>query len=71
MGYAKAERLLDATPRDEWWDAIVETYEESKAKPGCPYAHLDATAVAIETAQLVRLRTYRNEVWLPPTTARR
>jgi hypothetical protein len=66
MGYAKAERLLEATPRNEWWAAIVEAYEASKAIDGCPYVSLDATAVAIETAQLVRLRTYPGELWQPP-----
>jgi hypothetical protein len=65
MGYAKAERLLEATPRNEWWEAIIEAYEASKAIDGCPYVSLDATAVAVETAQLVRLRTYEGELWLP------
>jgi hypothetical protein len=65
MGYAKAERLLEATPRNEWWTAIIEAYEASKAIDGCPYVSLDATAVALETAQLVRLRTFPGEIWRP------
>jgi hypothetical protein len=65
MGYAKAERLLEATPRNEWWTAIVEAYEASKAIDGCPYVSLEATAVALETAQLVRLRTFPGEIWRP------
>ena len=65
MGYAKAERLLEATPRNEWWTAIVEAYEASKAIEGCQYKEIDATSVAVETAQLVRLRTFPGEIWRP------
>lgn len=65
VGLAKAERLLNDTPRKAWWDAIVSSYEASKGIPGCPYADRLARDVAIETAQLVRLRTYDGEIWRP------
>ena len=64
-GDVKARRLLDGTPRAEWWTAIVETYEESKTKPGCPYADKDALVVALENARLVYLRRSPNEIWSP------
>jgi DNA polymerase-1 len=66
IGQAKAEKLLDATPRKEWWPMILETYEHSKEREDCPYRDKDAKAVAVETARLVRLRTYEGEIWSPP-----
>lgn len=65
VGQAKAEKLLDSTKRQDWWKMIVETYEKSKAVAGCPYIAMPAEDVALETAQLVRLRTYDGEIWSP------
>jgi hypothetical protein len=65
LGYAKADALLSATAKDDWWPAIVEAYEKSKEWPGCPYKDIPADEVALETAQLVRLRTYPGEIWQP------
>lgn len=66
IGATKAERILEATPRDEWWTAIVEAYANSQKIEGCPYKEDDPARVAVETAQLVRLRTFENELWEPP-----
>lgn len=67
MGYAKADKLLGGLPRESWWESITEAYEASKGIDGCPYMEIPAASVALETAQLVRLRTYQGEVWTPPT----
>lgn len=66
IGAVKAGRLLEDTPRESWWTAIVSAYEESKTRPGCPYSDLPAATVALETARLVRMRTFDNELWEPP-----
>lgn len=66
IGSSKAERILEATPRNEWWEAIVETYADSQKIEGCPYKEDAPARVALETARLVRLRTYPNEMWSPP-----
>lgn len=65
MGQVKAEKLLQATERKDWWSTIVRTYEASKAIAGCPYADKSAIEVAIETAVLVRMRVFPNEFWMP------
>lgn len=65
MGIAKATSLLEDTAWLDYWDAIVKAYEASQLKPGCPYVGQDPEAVALETAQLVRLRTFEGEIWQP------
>lgn len=66
IGQAKAEKLLQETDRASWWEVIVEQYAKSMSLPGCPYTDRQPVDVAIETARLVRMRTFENEIWSPP-----
>jgi hypothetical protein len=71
VGHVKAEKILNDTPKESWWNKIVETYEQSKRRDDCPYKNESAESVALETARLVRLRTFPGELWQPPATESR
>jgi hypothetical protein len=47
------------------WEEVLTIYEESTNKKGCPYAE-DYEAVALETARLVKLLEYEDQLWTPP-----
>lgn len=64
----KAGDMIWPTP-EEFWQRIVLEYKLSKERAGCPYAELDATAVAIENARLVYMQQRPRELWVPPGTA--
>lgn len=51
------------------WENIVATYRASQAKRGCPYASVDASEVALETARLVYIQRALNELFNPPGVA--
>lgn len=56
---------LNVEPK-HMWEAVIEEYQFSKLKAGCPYVHLDSQQVAIETAQLVYMQRKPGELWAPP-----
>lgn len=76
IGMDKAEKVIQKVidnPADdvwptpqEFWAAIIEQYKLSKERKGCPYAELDVTDVAIETARLVYMQKRERELWTPP-----
>lgn len=53
VGPAAADKILDGTSTDGWWDAVVECYFRSVLKPDCPYAAIGPEAAALENARLV------------------
>ena len=65
------EERADLVGGDEalLWQDIVETYEESKELPGCPYADRQAEEVALENARLVWMQTEHGRLWTPPGAA--
>ena len=50
------------------WDAIVDTYQSTLDTHGeaCPYYGMEAEAVAIEMARLVKMQEYPGQLWTPP-----
>lgn len=75
IGQTKATDIVDGLLADDCdetliWEAIVDVYETSRDKPGCPYRDTPAEYVALETAQLVYLQQKPGELWMPPGTPR-
>jgi hypothetical protein len=71
VGAVKAQRIVyDAhTEGGDWavvWQAVLRAYAESVERVGCPYAGTDTSVVALETARLVKLQEYPNQLWTPP-----
>ena len=71
IGMAKATKLVDLalTEGVDVWQMILNTYESSMKKPGCPYTSRKPTEVALETARLVKLQEFAGQVWEAPATA--
>jgi hypothetical protein len=66
IGPSKAQRLVadaiaEGADDGALWRVIVEEYEKSQERPGCPYAEYDPEAVAQENYTLVRLKQTRFE----------
>lgn len=66
--FDRTRGISDRTRDRRIWSAITAAYEESAARAGCPYAHSEAEAVAIESARLVFLQHYEGQLWNPPGT---
>jgi len=71
MGPVRAAELVDGmfelqVEPKHMWEAVIEEYQFSKLKPGCPYMHLDSQEVAIETAHLVYMQRQPGQLWAPP-----
>lgn len=71
MGAVKAQRLVYDTYAAtsnfaDVWLAVVQAYAESKERNGCPYLEADVRDIALETARLVKLQEYPNQLWTPP-----
>ena len=60
----REEGLSDA----QIWDRIIEEYEFSMGKTGCPYAGMPPDIVALENARLVWMQTEHGKLWTPPGT---
>jgi hypothetical protein len=60
-------QLLHARPKSAGriWSRIVAEYANSQRKVGCPYAHDNPEAVAVEMARLVKLQEYPGQLWGP------
>lgn len=65
IGPVKAQKILKDCPLEDAWQIVVGTYEISMGK-GAEYAGLSAEEAALETARLVRMRQYEEELWNPP-----
>jgi hypothetical protein len=61
-----AEWIGDQLSDEEIWPLVVEVYDISKAKPGCPYPDLAPDVVAVENARLVWMQTENLRLWTPP-----
>ena len=65
------QSLIDGSPERNKqlaagiWDGIVAAYAKSQLLPGCPYVDRDPSAVALETARLVKLQEYEGQLWRP------
>jgi hypothetical protein len=76
VGDEKAQAMIDDWTQQygdddkAFWVAVLDQYEQSKAKKGCPYADRDTTAVALENARLVYMQQQPLELWTPPGTPR-
>lgn len=72
LGLKKASNFLvqcNGLSDDEMWPKVVRKYRESQKLEDCPYKDRGAEEVALETAQLVRLRQVMNEpLWKPRIT---
>ena len=69
LGPKKAEAIIkEEMCEEEMWDATVAAYAESLDKYGeqTGYAHLTPFNAAYENMELVYLRRYRDEQWMPP-----
>lgn len=62
LNYIYEDKLDDAAI----WEKVVEEYENSMGKPGCPYAGMPPDQVAIENARLVWMQTEAGRMWTPP-----
>lgn len=71
LGKVGAREIIQAVHHmddEDVWETVVQVYAASQEKPSCPYVGLDPSLVALENAQLVYMRRYRNEIWMPPGT---
>lgn len=50
------------------WDTVLAAYETSLTNKGCPYTEADIPAIALETARLVKMQDYDDQLWCPPGT---
>jgi hypothetical protein len=68
IAMARAEKIINPLVGDELslWTAVLNEYALSQNKSGCPYALMDFHDVALETARLVKLQEYPNQLWNPP-----
>ena len=67
IGKTKAAKLITENMTDqEAWGMILDCYEESQSKPGCPYADKDPIEVATENARLLHMLRWEGQVWTPP-----
>lgn len=48
------------------WSKVVQEYEDSMGRNGCPYAGMPPEQVALENARLVWMQTEPNRLWTPP-----
>lgn len=73
IGQTRATELVDRlylgkAPQRDIWRAILNEYDRSRGRKGCPYADKDPEAIAIETARLVYMQREPGELWNPPGT---
>lgn len=71
IGGVKAQKIVydafaETDSLGEVWSAVVNAYTLSKERAGCPYAERDSRDVALETARLVKLQEYDDQLWTPP-----
>jgi hypothetical protein len=71
LGAVKAQRIVydayaEREQLDDVWQSVLRAYAESVERVGCPYAGQDTAAIALETARLVKLQEYPNQLWTPP-----
>jgi 5'-3' exonuclease len=80
MGKAAADRRIGQAVEEieyDWedkpeafesrlWEEVLKVYRESANKKNCPYGAEEAERVALETARLVKLLEYEDQLWAPP-----
>lgn len=61
-----AAYIEDNVTAAEGWTRIKGAFWKSLGQPGCPYLGQDPDEVALETAQLLHLWRFPNDLWQPP-----
>lgn len=64
---AKTLKQSDGIVSEEaLWRTVIASYEASTKKDACPYTLEECREVALETARLVRMQQYTDELWEAP-----
>lgn len=74
LGCFKAgdKRAMDLIPDDltdeqEMYRRVLEEFRASMARKGCPYTHMSAENVVLETGRLLHMQRYVGDMWSPPS----
>lgn len=64
VGEKKAPEIIEPRlPVKEMHKRLVQAFEESKTRKGCPYAEREAREVCTEMGRLVHLKRHRKDTW--------